>query len=594
MAPPIEAGNGEAATEEDALVSVPGSIVARRRRRPLALVAASTVLAAAGGLSGCASPTPPVSTPKPTTTPVLGPPPAADPATGPVGPMTAPGGPFLLDRYGRAVLMHGVDLVYKVPPYEVEVSGSGPNVLTPAKAQRMAALGFDVVRLGIIWKGLEPGTAPINDPDICSSRTPRASGPGQFDASVFNAYLQRLDATVDLLASYGIYSLIDMHQDVYSDAFGGEGAPDWAVCTDGQKPRPKLNVPDWSVNLDGPGVVTAYTHFWRNDVVGDLQGEFDAVWTKVAAHFRDNPAVLGYDPFNEPWGQGLPPTGNGVAFDAELQCFYVGRADPGTNQAGQAITCPPDDPAVGLIPRIESADPNHLVCYEGNYTNDAGVLNHIGPMAFPRLVLNFHDYCFLHIPNGPEPPDFGTVCGPQEDRVFTERARERIRDSTPEQPGGPAGMMTEFGATTDAADLGRVTADADAHLSGWMYWQWIDYDDPTGSHTSGLWPATAPTAAMLEILSRTYASAIAGTPTSMSFDPVSDRFELRYRADPEITEPTVIYVPVAMHYPDGYCASASGAGARVVSTPGAGYVDVDNGTGAAGVTVSITPGRCVL
>ena len=77
--------------------------------------------------------------------------------------MSAPGGPYLDDRYGRVALMHGVDLVYKVPPYEVEVQGTGPNVLTPQEAQRMAALGFDVVRLGIIWKGLEPGTAQVND-----------------------------------------------------------------------------------------------------------------------------------------------------------------------------------------------------------------------------------------------------------------------------------------------------------------------------------------------------------------------------------------------------------------------------------------------
>ena len=245
---------------------------------------------------------------------------------------------------------------------------------------------------------------------------------------------------------------------------------------------------------------------------------------------------------------------------------------------------------MGLIPRIEAADPNHLVFYEGNYATDSGPVNHIGPMPFPRLVLNFHDYCFLHVPNGPEPPSYATVCAPTENVVFTEHATQRARDSTPEQPGGPASLLTEFGATTDVADLGRITADADAHLTGWIYWQWLDYDDPTGSHDSGLWPPSAPTQAMLETLSPAYPMAIAGRPTATSFDPVSGRFSLRFRSDPRIDEPTVIFVPVAMHYAGGYCARASGA--RVVSAPGASYVDVQNGPSAADVTVTITPGTC--
>ncbi len=552
-------------------------------------------MAILGACSGSPSPSPSTSgvpaAPPPTPSPSLpAVPTTANPATGLVGPLRSPGGPFLFDRYGRAVLMHGVDLVYKVPPYEVTVSGTGPNVLTLPEVQQMAADGFDVVRLGIIWNGLEPGRAPINDPAICTPGKPRASGPGQFDSSVFDTYLTNLDATVALLGRYGIYSLIDMHQDVYSAVFGGEGAPDWAVCTNGAKPKPILNVPNWSINLQGPGVATAYSHFWQNNVVGDLQGEFDSIWTRVAAHFKDNPWVIGYDPFNEPYGPGVPPTGNGTQFDAQLQCFYTGRAHPGLNQSHKQVTCPPDDPSVGLVPRIEAADPNHLVFYEGNYATDSGPVNHIGPMPFPRLVLNFHDYCFLHVPNGPNAPNYERVCAPSENLVFTEHAAQRVKDTTSDQPGGPASLLTEFGATTDATDLGRIAADADAHLTGWIYWQWLDYDDPTGSHDSGLWPPSAPTPAMLDVLSRPYPMAVAGTPTATSFDPVSGRFALRFEADPRIEEPSVIFVPVALHYAPGYCARVTGA--RVTSAPDAPYVDIQNESTADDVAVTITPGHC--
>jgi len=553
----------------------------RRHTAPLATVVVLVSLVAACGQSPAAKPL--------SEQPLLPAPSGANAADGPIGPLRALGGPALQDRYGRTVLMHGVDLVYKVAPYEVEVGGA-VNDLTDAEVQEMASLGFDVVRLGIIWKGLEPGTAGINDKAICTPGSPRPAGAGQFSATVLDGYLQRLDATVALLGRYGIYSIVDMHQDVYSDVFGGEGAPDWAVCTNGATPKPQLNVPNWSVNLQGPGVVTAYEHFWRNDVVGNLQGEFDSIWARVAHNFRDDPWVIGYDPFNEPYGQGLPPAGSGASFDAELQCFYTGRADPGTNQAHQPISCPPDDPEEGLIARIEQADPNHLVFYEGNYATDSGPLNHIGPMPFGHLVLNFHDYCYLHVPNGPEPPGFDTVCPPQENLVFTEHVEQARRDATTEQPGGIPAFLTEFGATTDVSDLARVTADADAHLIGWTYWQWLLYDDPTGSHTSGLWPPSAPTPAMLSVLSRAYPMAVAGTPLSASFNPTNAVFHFSYRNDPRIAQPTVMFMPLSAHYPDGYCASVTGG--RVSSASSSPYLDVVGLSTASVVSVTVTPGPC--
>lgn len=544
------------------------------RARFAALVLVGIALASCGGSA-------PVTSPPPA--------PSANPADGPVGPLRAPGGPFLVDQTGRTVLLHGVDLVYKIPPYEVEVNGSGRNVLTPAEAQRMAQLGFTVVRLGIIWKGLEPGTDPMNDAAVCTPGAPRSSGSRQFNAGILDVYLTRLQATVSLLARYRIFSLIDMHQDVYNEAFGGEGAPNWAVCTDGVTPKSRRNVANWSANYTGPGVAQAYGHFWDNNVVGNLQGQYDAVWTKVAARFRGDPWVIGYDPFNEPYGGGLDHHPNNPAFDALLECFYTGRAHPGLNQSGQRVTCPADDPEEGLIPQIEAADPTHLVAYEGNYGTDSGVPNHIGAMDYPRLVLNFHDYCFLHVPNGPEPPHFASICGPLERYVFAQHAQERANDSTPDQPGGPGWLLTEFGATTDSADLARITADADANLVGWIYWQWINYADPTGSHSSALWPPRAATASQLQVLSQTYASAIAGTPLSTSFDPNTGSFELRYRSNPTITAPTVIVVAESTHYPHGYCVRVSGA--HNLSHQDATRIDLVSTT-ATVVAVSLTAGSC--
>ena len=303
--------------------------------------------------------------------------------------------------------------------------------------------------------------------------------------------------------------------------------------------------------------------------MGNLQGAYDQIWSKVASRLAGNPWVIGYDPFNEPFTPSIIlHTGENTAFDAQVQCFYAGRADPGTTQSGQKITdCPADDPETGLIPTIEKADPHHAVFYEPDTTTSGRTPNRIGSMDFPRLVYNFHNYCYLHVPNGPEPAGYAQDCPPAEEKEFAESAGDRANDASTAQPDGPGWFLTEFGATTDAGDIRRIVADADASLVGWMYWQWLRYDDPTGSHDSGLWPPGPATETQLDALSETYAQAIAGTPTSMGFDPETAAFHLSYHADHRVKAPTVIFVPVARHYPHGYCASVIGG--RVTSAPSA-------------------------
>ena len=346
---------------------------------------------------------------------------------GPVAPISAPGGSFLRDAHDRVVIMHGVDLMYKLPPYEIVTSGKGTNVLTNAEAASIASDGFDVVRLGILWKGLEPGTAPMNDPAICTPGTPKATGPGQFNARIFNSYMSELEQTISLLARHGIYALIDMHQDAMNEVFAGEGFPNWAVCTDGITPVAYRNVAAWGVNQIDAGMAQAQSHFWTNDVVGNLQGAYDQIWAKVASRLAGNPWVIGYDPFNEPFSPSiLLHTGQNAAFDAQVQCFYAGRAHPGETQSGQRITdCPSDDPETGVIPAIEHVDHHHAVFYEPDTTTSGPVPNRIGRMDFPRLVYNFHDYCPLHVPNGPEAPDYSQVCPSPEEQVFADAAQDR-------------------------------------------------------------------------------------------------------------------------------------------------------------------------
>ena len=298
----------------------------------------------------------------------------------------------------------------------------------------MARLGFNVVRLGMTWRGLEPGTAHADDPAICGPGAP--GNPHQFDQAVFTRYVDRLKATVALLGRFHIYTILDMHQDVYNEQFDGEGAPDWAVCTDG---APDVDPPGrWSRNYATAAAGNAFDHFWRNDVRGDLQGEYDRVWGLVATAFRSNPWVLGYDPFNEPFSKSLVRFGD-ENFDAQLECFYTGSAHIGSASHGAPpITCPSNDPPNGVVPTILGADPAHLIFDEPDNYATRGFPTFLGPMNLHNLVYNVHIYCGARSPVTGNPTDLG-ACVHQEVRSINRREEDRAELASAAQPGGRPG-----------------------------------------------------------------------------------------------------------------------------------------------------------
>jgi len=449
----------------------------------------------------------------------------------------------------------------------------------------MARLGFNVVRLGMTWKGLEPGTAPANDPAICSPGAP--GDPGQFNPAVLDSYLTKLKQTVDLLGRYHIYTLLDMHQDVYNELFDGEGAPNWAVCTNG---LPNTEPPGrWSSNYATAAADVAYAHFWNNDLVGNLQGEYDRVWAAVASFFQSDPWVIGYDPFNEPFSVSLV-TGVDEQFDAQLECFYTGTAFIGQPTHGApTITCPSGDPAMGVIPQILAADPTHLVFYEPDIFGSRGRTNFVGSMNFPNLVFNVHIYCGYRSGRTGNPTDIA-ACTSQETRSLTTRSEDRVDLGSMSQLGGPAWFVSEFGATSSSALLRSLTGDEDRFLVGWAYWSWKYYQDPTGSAAEALVTGKGTLRSMARVLSRTYAQAIAGRPTSMSFDPTTNAFSLRYVPQQTVHAPTLIFVPVQIHYPSGYCTRVSGG--SVISKQGASILQIRNARAARVVTMTVTAGAC--
>src|SRR5436190_858895 len=110
---------------------------------------------------------------------------APSPPPGPEPPL-ATSGRWITDAEGRAVIVHGVNMVYKRPPYYPGAIG-----FDDPDAKFLRRHGFDAVRLGVIYTGLEPR-------------------PGRHSAG----YLDHIATTQRSLARQGIFSLLDFHQDL--------------------------------------------------------------------------------------------------------------------------------------------------------------------------------------------------------------------------------------------------------------------------------------------------------------------------------------------------------------------------------------------
>ena len=178
-------------------------------------------------------------------------------------------GRWVTDRKGRVVVLHGFNMVYKRPPYHPIHAGFGKD-----DARFLARHGFNTIRLGVIYAGVEPE-------------------PGSYD----DAYLAKIAKTQRMLAKHGIYSMLDWHQDMYNERFEGEGWPDWAVMDDGMPAEPKNGFP--ANYLTMPALNRAYDHFWANDPgPGDvgLVDRYAAAWKHFAGRFRTMPGSLGLRP----------------------------------------------------------------------------------------------------------------------------------------------------------------------------------------------------------------------------------------------------------------------------------------------------------
>jgi endoglycosylceramidase len=404
--------------------------------------------------------------------------PAMAEPTGPLG----HSGRWITDAKGRVVVLHGVNMVFKRPPYYPAATGFGKD-----DAAFLQRNGFNVVRLGVIYAGVEPT-------------------PGAYD----DAYLNQIAATESLLAKHGVFSQLDFHQDMYNERFQGEGWPDWAVQDDGLPNQPQLGFPANYFSM--PAVLRAFDHFWANDPgpggVG-LQDRYAAAWAHVASRFRSANHTLGFDLLNEPW-PGTP----------WASCLTLGG-------------CPDFDNGVmgpfyrRLFGSIRSVERQKLIWYEPNVLFNFGADTSIPALGDRATGFSFHLYC---TPGLAAPPYNLASCDEQNEHVIA-NAEKRS------QATGDALILSEFGATDDLPSIRSDVAAADRHMISWEYWHYCECQDPTtsgsGVQSVVVDPALPPTGSnvkegKLDVLSQPYPQLIAGTPRGWQFDPPTRVFRFTY------------------------------------------------------------------
>jgi hypothetical protein len=87
---------------------------------------------------------------------------------------TSPGhsGRWITDASGRVVIVHGINMVYKLPLYDPAAAGFGDD-----DAAFLASIGFDTVRVGVIL-------VPWLEWAYCGCSDPTTTGPGTKQAIV--------------------------------------------------------------------------------------------------------------------------------------------------------------------------------------------------------------------------------------------------------------------------------------------------------------------------------------------------------------------------------------------------------------------------
>ncbi len=432
----------------------------------------------------------------------------------------------MIDREGRNVLLHGMNLVMKSAPYYPQLGVD----LTDADFDNLRDHGLNAVRLGVWYRELLPSPGVINDD-----------------------YLDHVETVVEALAAHHVWVLLDFHQDVFT------GMPDWATTPEAaalsDQPPEIAQAIGWAGAYLSPRSLRQWDDLWADKptAVDPTRTIFSALAEGAAAmanRFKGNPLVMGMELMNEPF-----------AGSQILDCLTHGCGALEATMATRWQT---------MTDTIHAVAPDFNVFWSPQAMAPHYADTALSAPAMPsdgserNVGLSFHTYCY------------GTDGGSLTPASDLDRGRcQAMFNASLSRGDGVAAswgvpmMLTEFGGSENPLDATLATRSTDLYRMSWFYWHMRDHQ-PEEVETQ---------------LTRVAPQATAGDPLSLHFDPATGAFEYRYRPDASASGPTTIVVP-ARPYPSGYAVAVSGG--AVTSAPNAGMLTVVADPGATEVTVVVS------
>ena len=407
------------------------------------------------------------------------------------------------DSQNRERFFHGVNVVYKSSPFHPNPSGPlTSDSFSLEDIENLESWGFNIIRLGTMWPGMEPERAKYN-----------------------TTYLDIIETIVNTSADHGIYSLLDFHQDVYSPKYCGEGIPLWASITGDDAwnfPRPiqwtPFNISSEGLPSDADCSSFAWATFYLTSATGsafqNLYDNYDGIqdslgifWQKIAERFYLNDDVIGYELINEPWA------GDHISNPLRMIPGYADKYNLG----------PMYD---NLNTYIRKIDDQHIVFFEPVTWDDfipMGFDHAPGGDVFAnRSAISYHYYQL-----------------PCLNLKWEISARQRDQNRLK-----VGSICTEFDIFTgNFNDISQSLDIFDEYLQSWIGWDYKNgnfyYDNFTAKDD------------YIKVVSRTYAQAVSGRTKSMKFDSSTRDFNLVFEACAECGE-TEIYLNEDMHYEGGF------------------------------------------
>jgi endoglycosylceramidase len=151
-------------------------------------------------------------------------------------------------------------------------------LLNTSHIAEMQSWGFNAIRLGVMWSGVEPQKGYFNE-----------------------TYIKIISEILDNLEAHGIAAIIDVHQDVMSSYFClYDGFPSWVVDLSNASAAHPFPWPlegdcgsrSWSSNYFAEATGAAFQDLYDNrNGIRDL---FSIFWVKIANAFKSK-NILGYE-----------------------------------------------------------------------------------------------------------------------------------------------------------------------------------------------------------------------------------------------------------------------------------------------------------